>query len=204
VTLRAAAIAVVALGTAPADEATFARVADVIPDAQVALAYATPNNFFARAIYPPNSDCYLLAPVARALAEVARRARARGLRLRLFDCYRPARYQEVLWSTMPVPGYVADPRRGSQHSRGTAVDLTLVGADGEPIEMPSAYDALVAASHHDFTGGTARARANRDLLRALMEAAGFRPNPKEWWHYAMPMAPPPPVEDVAFEDLAHR
>jgi len=174
------------------------EVTSQIPDALVDLRYATDDNFMKKAVYPSGARCLLLERAVKRLAKAAAVLRKRGFRLRLYDCYRPSHVQQQLWNAMPVVGYVADPKTGSHHSRGGSVDLSLVTLDGSEVEMPSAYDAFGKAAHTWYTGGPARARAHRDLLRETMEAAGFVRNAMEWWHYDEPDAVRFPLRDDPF------
>jgi D-alanyl-D-alanine dipeptidase len=167
----------------------------LIPDAIVDLRYATDDNFMHKRVYPVDAACLLLERSASLLVKAAEELRARGYRLKLYDCYRPASVQAELWKVMPVPGYVADPKKGSNHSRGGAVDLTLVTLDGKDVEMPSAYDAFGKTAHHSYAGGSEASRANRELLRAAMEGVGFVKNAMEWWHYDLPDALAHPLRD---------
>jgi D-alanyl-D-alanine dipeptidase len=189
------ALVLLALAAAPEP---LVEVATVVPDAVVDLRYATADNFMKKQVYPDGARCLLLARSAKLLTAAAEALRAQGFRLRLYDCYRPHSVQYELWKVMPKPGYVADPKTGSNHNRGGAVDLSLVTLDGKDVEMPSGYDFFGRAAHHAFAGGSATARANRDLLRAAMEAAGFKPNPMEWWHYDLPDATKYPLRDEPF------
>lgn len=188
------------LGAAPQPSAVepLVEVATLIPDAIIDLRYATSDNFMKRAVYPTGAKCLLLERSAKLLAKAAERLRASGFRLRLYDCYRPSHVQYELWKVMPVPGYVADPKVGSNHSRGGAVDVSLCTLEGGAVEMPSSYDFFGKAAHHSFTQGTVKSRANRDTLRAAMEAAGFKRNPMEWWHYDLPDAAGLPLRDEPF------
>jgi D-alanyl-D-alanine dipeptidase len=189
------ALVLLALAAAPEP---LVEVSTLVPDAVVDLRYATADNFMKKQVYPDGARCLLLARSAKLLATAAEALRAQGFRLRLYDCYRPHSVQYELWKVMPKPGYVADPKTGSNHNRGGAVDLSLVTLDGKDVEMPSGYDFFGRAAHHAFTGGTASSRVNRDLLRAAMEAVGFKPNPLEWWHYDLPDAAKYPLRDEPF------
>ncbi|MCQ4380132.1 D-Ala-D-Ala dipeptidase, partial [Clostridioides difficile] len=71
-----------------------------------------------------------------------------GCTLRSYDADRPPQAQQGLWDFLPDPNFIADLGRGSNHSRGTALDLTLVGTDGEPLDMGTGFDEMVAASGH--------------------------------------------------------
>lgn len=160
------------------------NVRDWVPDAVLDLRYATERNLSGRVLYPV-ARCELLRPVAKRLAAAAERLRAEGFRLVLWDCYRPASAHEALWRAHPRAGSVADPTRGSHHSRGAAVDVSLASADGRPVEMPTDHDAFGARAFADAVEGVSpSARRNRAALRSAMEAEGFAVNPREWWHFA--------------------
>jgi D-alanyl-D-alanine dipeptidase len=177
-----------------------ARLADAaraVPDAVLDLRYATPSNFLGRAVYPPGARCLLLPPVAERLARAAARLRPQGLRLRIYDCYRPLAVQREMWRLVPRRGFVADPARGSNHNRAAAVDVGLAAADGSEVELPTAFDAFEPRARADARAGVpAAARRNRDRLRAAMEAEGFRVNRMEWWHFDAPEARGAPVLDA--------
>ena len=195
VQLIASTLVAAALATAP-PAPTLVEVRLAIPDVVVDLRYATPDNFMERPLYPAGARCLLLKEAVDRLSRAASALRERGLRLRLFDCYRPHSVQWEMWKRFPKPGYVADPRRGSAHNRGAALDLTLAAADGTELRMPTRFDAFERAAHHDFPGVSAEVGERRALLREVMRAAGFRENRMEWWHYELPRAGRWPVQDV--------
>ena len=90
-----------------------------------------------------------------------------------------------LWEICPDPAYVANPEKGfSSHSRGNTVDVTLVTADGQPMEMPTDFDDFTALADRDYSDVGDTAAANARLLESAMTAAGFRPYSAEWWHYS--------------------
>lgn len=183
------------LAAAPAG--ALADVAPLVPDAILDLRYASDANFLGHAVYPAGARCLLLPAVADRLARAAARLRARGLRLRLYDCYRPLAVQREMWRLVPRRGFVADPARGSNHNRGAAVDVGLAAADGSEVELPTPFDAFEPRARADARAGITRAaRRNRDLLRAAMEAQGFRVNRMEWWHFDAPEARGAPVLDA--------
>lgn len=153
-------------------------------DVVVDLAYGRDDNFMGRRIYAA-PRAFLHSDAARCLARAAGYAAEQGLRLKLTDAFRPAEAQWALWRHTPDPSYVADPRRGSPHSRGVAVDVTLVGGDGVELDMGGPVDDLTANGHHDAPGIAPAARANRLLLLGVMTAAGFDWYIKEWWHYQL-------------------
>ncbi|MFN2433680.1 MAG: M15 family metallopeptidase [Gemmatimonadota bacterium] len=147
--------------------------------------YATPDNFTGTTLYPV-ARCLLRAPIAERLARVHARLRSEGLRLKLFDCYRPLSIQRKLWALVPDERYVANPEKGSRHNRGAAVDLTLVDDSGAELPMPTEYDDFTPRAHRDYGGGTADQNANRQRLEDAMTAEGFEPLPTEWWHFDAP------------------
>ncbi len=150
----------------------------------VDLAYATADNFTGRPIYR-RAACYLHAEALAKLERARDLAAAQGLRLKILDAFRPAEAQWALWSHTPDPQFVADPRRGSAHGRGAAVDLTLLDADGAELDMGTAFDAFAPQAHHGRTDISATAQRNRALLLGLMTAAGWEFYAHEWWHYQL-------------------
>lgn len=149
------------------------------------LRYATTNNFVADQLYDC-PRCFLRPDVARALLAVQTELRERGLGLKLYDCYRPAPVQWQLWEKVPDRRYVADPRKGSQHSRGNAVDLTVVDAAGRELPMGTPYDYFGPEAHTTYAGLPAEILANRRLLSDGMRRHGFRGIRTEWWHFSLP------------------
>ena len=171
--------------------------ASIVPGLIVELAYATADNVAGRALYPSGARCLLRRSVAQRLALAARALARRKLRLVARDCFRPLAVQEALWKAHPHAGAVADPGRGSLHSRGVAVDLGLADMSGAPAPVPTQFDAFGPAAWADAPLPDGPAKANRDALEQAMHDAGFRVNPKEWWHYSRlwgwrwPLASPP-------------
>lgn len=151
------------------------------------MVYATANNVAGVPIYQ-RPICLLHRDAAHALHTASELARQAGLRLKIFDAFRPHEAQVMLWNSAPDKAYVADPTLGSNHTRGVAVDLTLVDADGQELEMGTGFDDMTEQSHHFRTDISAQAQANRLQLLGIMEQAGFEHIPHEWWHYALPAA----------------
>jgi zinc D-Ala-D-Ala dipeptidase len=160
------------------------------------LVYASARNLTGKPIYQ-RAHCLLLAPAEAALRAAIAIARNSGLTLRIFDAYRPPQAQQVLWDFLPDPTYIADVKRGSNHSRGAAVDLTLVGTNGEPLDMGTAFDAMTVESEHFHPGLPEHVQRNRLMLLGVMHAAGFTHIKSEWWHYELPGALALPLIDNA-------
>ncbi len=153
-------------------------------DVELALAYATAHNRTAKPIYR-RAVCYVHEDAAELLRRAIALAAELGLRLRIFDAFRPVEAQWVLWNHEPDPEFLADPRKGSPHSRGVAIDLTLIDGTGKALEMGTGFDAFTPLSHHGALNLPAEAQRNRHLLLGLMTAAGWDFYRNEWWHYQM-------------------
>ncbi|QSQ12980.1 D-alanyl-D-alanine dipeptidase [Myxococcus landrumensis] len=180
------------------DIAPLVDATSVVQDLTLDMRYATADNFLKKKVYPDSARCLLLPESASKLKAAADVLRPQGYRLKVYDCYRPRAVQWEMWKIMPVPGYVADPRKGSNHNRGGAVDLTMVTLEGKDVEMPTPFDTFTPEAHHGYAGGTEASRKHREILREAMEGAGFVPNRMEWWHYDLPDAKTRPVLDVPF------
>lgn len=177
-------------GAIPREEGEFRKpeLVELIrldPTIRLDVRYATTNNFAHRAVYR-EARAFLQRPAAEALVRVHRALARQGLGLMVFDGYRPWSVVKLFWDITAEKDkkFVADPRRGSTHSRGCAVDLTLYDVKtGKPVEMPGGYDEWSERSAIDYSGGTPEARRHRELLCSAMEVEGFIHAPAEWWHY---------------------
>jgi D-alanyl-D-alanine dipeptidase len=159
----------------------FVDVAPLIPDAVLDLRYATVHNFTGKQVYPV-AHCKLRRAVAAKLVEAAKTLRAADRRLVLYDCYRPSSIQKIFWKLVPDERYVANPKKGSIHSRGAAVDVGLADKAGKAVTLPTEFDDFSTAAHRDHAlKGDRGAEARR--LEAAMQAAGFTGLPTEWWHF---------------------
>lgn len=148
------------------------------------IAYATSRNITGAAVYR-RPGCYLHPDAAEKLDRAIALVRPLGLTLKVFDAYRPTEAQWALWNAKPDPDFLADPRRGSPHSRGVAIDLTLLDAAGGELDMGTPFDAFTPLSHHGRTDIALGAQRNRLLLLGLMTAAGWDFYRNEWWHYQL-------------------
>ena len=153
-------------------------------DVTVDLVYGKGDNFTGRRIYA-RPRCFLVEEAARCLGRAVRLAREQDLRLVITDAFRPSEAQWDLWNHTPDARFIADPRRGSPHSRGVAVDVTLETAEGVLLDMGGPVDDLTENGRHEAPAITPAQRASRLLLLGLMTAAGFDWYDAEWWHYQM-------------------
>ena len=164
----------------------FVELTAVVPDAVIDMRYATADNFTGKVVYPV-ARCKLRRSVAARLARAATTLRKQKRRLLVWDCYRPTSVQEAFWKLVPDERYVANPKKGSRHSRGAAVDLGLVDLDGKPVVLPTKFDDFSEAAHRDRAlAGDSGVEAKR--LEKAMKAAGFVGMPTEWWHFDAPDA----------------
>lgn len=171
----------------------------LIPDAVLDIRYATGDNLTGRALYPFPA-ALLRRSAAVKLAKAADSLREKGLRLVVYDAYRPLSVQKALWAAKPDPKWVADPKKGSSHNRGGAVDLGLADKAGKSLVMPSKYDEFGPRARHGAAGVPPAARRNAQTLKAALTEAGFEPLADEWWHYRDADAKSWPVLDVPFEE----
>lgn len=152
----------------------------------VALAYATADNFTGQPVYRPDAGAWLHQDAARLLANAVELAAPLGLKLLILDAFRPSEVQWKLWNHTPDPDFLADPKRGSPHSMGVAVDLTLIDqVTGHALDMGTAFDAFTPLSHHGNLQISPQAQRNRHLLMGIMTTAGWDFYRHEWWHYQM-------------------
>ena len=159
------------------------------------LRYATPNNFVGDDMYSPHDCGWLHRDAADSLRRATGilAARRRELSLLVLDALRPQRVQERMWAALEGTGlsqYLADPVRGSIHSFGMALDVTLVDASGRELDMGTGFDDLSEKSHPALEEAmlargelTAAHVENRRLLREVMQEAGWRGINSEWWHF---------------------
>ncbi len=154
----------------------------LVPQIQVELKYATADNFTGEVVYN-FQECFLRKEVLLRLQNVQAELEIIGLGLKIWDGFRPIAAQWKFWELVPDERYVSDPSKGGRHTRGTAVDLTLVTQEGRELPMPSAFDDFSEKAHRNFRGATPEETANRELLQTVMEKHGFIGLPTEWWHF---------------------
>ena len=198
----------------------FAYVRDIVPDALEDIRYAGSHNFMGRP-----ADGYraaravLTLPAALALKKAAADFAKKGLRLLIYDAYRPQRAVDdfVRWARdendtvgkaefyptlekreLFPRGYIA---RRSGHSRGSTVDLTLTDTKGTPLDMGGEFDWFSPISAHEYANLTSVQKENRAWLKRGMEEAGFESYSEEWWHYRLKDEPYPQTYfDFEIED----
>ncbi|MEO6800363.1 MAG: M15 family metallopeptidase [Rhodanobacter sp.] len=210
----------------PATTMAAANLVDIrtlAPDIAEDIKYAGSDNFVGRPVdgYLA-ARCFLQRPAAEALAQVERDLRAQHMRLKLWDCYRPARAVAdfVRWAhdladqrtkakhypsldkSKLLGVYIASV---SGHSRGGTVDLTLERCAGDDthcalLDMGTPFDFFSLRANTDNPGITPTQRQNRQTLLTAMARRGFSNYPMEWWHYTLSPEPTPhTIYDVPVE-----
>jgi D-alanyl-D-alanine dipeptidase len=175
----------------------------VDPTLKLDIRYATRNNFVGKPVYT-EARAFLQRPAAQAVAKVNAELEPLGYGLLIFDGYRPWSVTKLFWDITPEDkkNFVADPKKGSRHNRGCAVDLTLYElATGQQVVMTSDYDEMNENAYPDYIGGTEKQRELRDLLREKMEANGFKVYKYEWWHFDFQGWEAYRIENIPFSEV---
>ena len=194
---------------APPKDPTATRAADLVelvrldPTIKLDIRYAGTNNFLGKPVYK-EARAFLQRPAADAALRAHRALAPHGFGLLIHDGYRPWAITKLFWDMTSgfQREFVADPKTGSKHNRGCAVDLTMYDlATGAAVEMPGGYDEMTPRSYPDYAGGPPEARAKRDLLREMMESHDFTVEPNEWWHFNYKDWKEYPLLDIAFSEI---
>lgn len=148
------------------------------------LKYATTDNFVKEKMYDCGR-CFLRKETGQKILEIHKELQEQGYGLKMFDCYRPRPIQWKLWEKVPDPRYVADPKKGSMHNRGAAVDLTIVDSKGNELDMGTPYDFFGPRAHTTYTDLPDSILDNRRMLSETMIKYGFQGIRTEWWHFSL-------------------
>jgi len=156
----------------------------IVPNIQYDLRYATVNNFMHQQVYKEGSHTFLRLIVARALGRVQQELNEKDLSLKIWDAYRPYSVTEKMWELIKDERYVSDPKKGSGHNRGIAVDLTIIDrTTGKELDMGTGFDNFTDTAHQTFKNLPLEILNNRGLLKTVMEKNGFVAMETEWWHF---------------------
>jgi D-alanyl-D-alanine dipeptidase len=173
-------------------------VQSICPDIQIDLKYCTSDNFLKQRLYFSINRAYLQKDVAARLAKVqqALSKKKPGYRLLIFDALRPVSVQEKMWKALdtiiPVERakFVSNPKNRSLHNFGAAIDISILDATGQLLDMGAGFDDIRKIAYPCLEDSFLRTGqlstqqlSNRLLLRNLMKSQGFRQLPTEWWHY---------------------
>jgi len=128
-------------------------------------------------------NCLVRYKTAKQLINANDSFKKLGYKIKFFDCYRPLSIQKKMWKIYPDKRYVANPVKGSNHNRGSAVDITLVNSFGVELDMGTGFDFFGRRAHHAYQDLPNKVLENRRLLKSVMKANGFWSITSEWWHY---------------------
>ncbi|MFT7251762.1 MAG: D-alanyl-D-alanine dipeptidase [Flavobacterium sp.] len=163
-------------------DTSFVNIETLSSDFVLDLKYATTDNFLKQKVYDC-TECFLRISTAKALVKANQELIKKGFRIKLYDCYRPLDVQKKMWKILPGTNYVANPKKGSKHNRGAAVDLTLVDSLGIELDMGTKFDFFGPEAHHTYLKHSKEVLANRKLLKETLAKHNFKSIYNEWWHY---------------------
>lgn len=177
------------------------EIQKLIPDIKLDIRYAGKNNFAKQAVYK-QARAFARLPVTAALKNVQNDLKKYGYGLKIFDGYRPYSVTVKFFEIASDKNFVANPKDGSRHNRGCAIDLTIIDLrTGKELMMPTPYDSFAAEAASDFKNLPPTVIQNRELLRKTMEKQGFRVLDNEWWHFDFIGWKNYELMDIPFEDL---
>jgi D-alanyl-D-alanine dipeptidase len=172
-----------------------------IPDLVLDIRYAGTNNFMKLAVYK-QARAFARKPVSDQLKRIQKELRKKGYGLKIYDSYRPYTATKTLYIKASNKNFVANPKQGSRHNRGCAVDLSLIYLKtGKDVPMPTPYDSFSAKAAAAYTDLSEPVKKNRDLLIQVMEAHGFKVLHNEWWHFDFKTWQNYALMDIPFEQL---
>jgi D-alanyl-D-alanine dipeptidase len=175
----------------------------IVPNITLDIKYATKNNFANETVYS-QARSFARKPVVDSLYKIEQELNKKGLGLKIFDGYRPYAVTVKFWNITPndKKDYVANPKTGSRHNRGCAVDLTLIDyKTKKELVMPTPYDSFAPEASPTFENVSALAKKNRDFLIETMTKYGFKVYKNEWWHFDFVGWENYPLMDIPFEKL---
>ena len=179
-------------------DTTFVNIKDYSQDFVYDMKYASSDNFLKAKVYDC-PECFLRLKTVKAIIKANATFMKKGYKIKFFDCYRPLDIQKKMWNIVSNPAYVADPRKGSIHNRGGAVDITLVDCNGKELDMGTAFDFFGIQASHNYTKLSQKVIANRKLLKQVMIQSGFNSLNSEWWHYNLKSALNDKVSNVIWK-----
>lgn len=176
-------------------------ISEKIPEIVLDIRYATENNFTGRVIYTL-PKAFARKKVVEALIMVQDSLKQLNLGLKIFDAYRPYAATLLFYEVYPDTNFVANPRYGSRHNRGCAVDVSLINiSTGLEISMPTPFDEFSERAHPEYMNLDQEVIANRTLLFGVMQHFGFSHYITEWWHFDFEGWEQYPLMDIPFEKL---
>ncbi len=166
------------------DDNAFVNLKNYSNDFVFDMKYATEDNFLKEKVYPCG-ECFLRVKTIKSLLEANKSFLEKGYRIKLYDCYRPLAIQKQMWKIVPDANYVANPKKGSIHNKGGAVDITLVDSLGVELNMGTKFDFFGEEAGHNCLRHSEEVLANRKFLKEIMLQHHFKSFDLEWWHYSL-------------------
>lgn len=163
-------------------DTTFVNLKEYSSDFIYDMKYATEDNFLKAKVYDC-AECFLRLKTVKALIAANNDFKKKGFRIKIYDCYRPLSIQKKMWEIVSNPEYVADPKKGSIHNRGGAVDISIVDDKGKEADMGTPFDFFGIQAGHNYTKLPKSVLSNRKFLKSIMIKNGFNSFDSEWWHY---------------------
>ena len=172
-----------------------------IPGIRLDIRYATSNNFAKQPVYS-EARAFARLPVVKALKAVQEELNRKGLGLKIYDAYRPYAVTLKFFEVAENKDFVANPRTGSRHNRGCAIDLTLIKLrTGKEMRMATPYDSFAPEAAAAYDDLPKRVKRNRATLITLMEKHGFKVLANEWWHFDFNTWKEFDLMDIPFKQL---
>nr|WP_294876834.1 M15 family metallopeptidase [uncultured Pedobacter sp.] len=177
------------------------EIKKAIPNIKLDIKYATKNNFMNQVMYK-EARAFARKPVVEQLKKIQSTLNKKGYGLKIFDAYRPYAITLAFYQKAKDKNFVANPKKGSKHNRGCAIDLTIIDLKtGKELQMPTPYDSFAAQASPSCSNLPVSVIKNRTLLITTMQAYGFRVITNEWWHFDFVGWKKYPLMDIPFEKL---
>ena len=164
------------------DSNAFVNLRNYSKDFVFDMKYATADNFLKEKVYPCD-ECFLRVKTVKALLAANKLFLTKGFKIKLYDCYRPKSIQKKMWKIVPDANFVANPKKGSIHNRGGAVDISLIDSFGVELKMGTKFDFFGKEASHNYLNFSEEILNNRKFLKEIMQQHNFKSFDSEWWHY---------------------
>lgn len=174
------------------------KLKDLDNSFSIDLKYATKDNFTGQVLYK-KAIAIINVNTAKKLIRANNYLKQFGYHIKIYDAYRPYSVQKLMWKIYPNKKYLADPKKGSNHNKGAAVDITMVDKNGKEVDMTSKFDEFSESAHINYMGASKTAIKNRELLAKAMTQNGFRRISNEWWHFDDLNYKKYPILDIGFD-----
>ena len=180
------------------DSNAFVNLRNYSRDFVFDMKYATTDNFLKEKVYPCD-ECFLRIKTVKALLAANKSFLEKGFRIKLYDCYRPKSIQKKMWKLVPDANFVANPKKGSIHNRGGAVDISLVDSLDVEVNMGTKFDFFGDEASHNYQNLSPEILSSRKFLKEIMLQNKFKSFDSEWWHYNLNGSSKDKVENLKWK-----